>query len=356
MEKALIVILVLLVTAFGLVYYAASQKMLDVMLEQGFSEVDTEAEFTARVDRALGLTASEDASDVLTEPTIDWELQDGLQRAEFKYKVFLSGENKVSDVRTKFYKSDFNSRFGVNAYYKEQEDWKQLLMTAKAGSAVVSEYVLAFDVIDYTGKTITAGDIKAMNDYAKKMARQLNMTITNTDSVEDTQQRAETVKTVFQKYLAFSFMKLRADWNKVYKGKEIHDAAMGLGLTLTEAGSYAWISSQTTNEDVFFRIFCGDEDKEFVPEKMVKDSFKVKNLLFVLMVPLVYDPEEAYVNMVKAAKYYQQRFGGQIVNLKDEVMKEEDFAKEQERIAQLADELEKMGIQPGSFRAYSIFD
>lgn len=356
MGKVLLVALVVLVTAVGFVYYAVSQQMIDAILERGFSETDTEVEFTARVDRSLGLTASEDASYVLEEPVIEWELQDGLQKAEFKYKVFLKGESKVSDVRTKFFKTDFKSAFGVSAYYKEQDEWRPLLATAKVESTMVSEYVLAFDLVGVHGKKITATDIKNMTDFAKKVAKMLNLTIDQTDGVEVTLKNADVVYDIAEKYLRFAFVELQADWNKVYTGKDIHDAAMGLGLTLTPSEHYAWYSTQTTNRDVFFMMFSGDESKSFVPEKMAKSSFKIKSLVFGFIVPLTYAPEETYANMVKAAKYYQERFGGRIVNADGETMKDADFAKKQEEIAKIARELEDMGFQPGSFRAFSVFD
>lgn len=356
MEKALIIGLVVLVTAFGLLYYVAQQKVVDMILQEGFSEVDREAEFVQRVEKNLGFTATEDATYVLQEPIVEWEIEDQLQSAEFKYKVFITGESKVADVRSRFFKSDYKLAFDVTGYYKEENQWRPLLAAAKVGSTMVSEYVIAFNLVDVKGNLIQASDMKQMNDYVQRMAKQLNLTISQTDTVEEALEKAKLVKKFQERFIKFYILQLKADWNKSYKGKDIHDVAMALGLTMEENECYTWATSQTTNREKFFTMFSNENGKEFVPEKMVKNSFKIKGINFAIFVPLTFAPEEIYVNMVKAMKYFKERLGGNIVDFKGNVMKEADFAKQQEEIAKLVKEMEAMGITPGSFKAFSIFD
>jgi cell division protein ZipA len=106
---------------------------------------------------------------------------------------------------------------------------------------------------------------------------------------------------------------LKAD--TLFEGRAIWDKMRSLGLHWGDMDLFHWENPDTDagGDDHLFSVFTSTEPGYFLPEHIAKGELKTTDLVFSFSIPRSNAPQQVLKNMYQAARYCQQKLGGQLV-------------------------------------------
>jgi cell division protein ZipA len=137
---------------------------------------------------------------------------------------------------------------------------------------------------------------------------------------------------------------LKAD--TLFEGREIWDKMRSLGLHWGDMDLFHWENPNTDagGGDHLFSVFTSTEPGYFLPEHIAKGELKTTDLIFSFSIPRSNAPQEVLKNMYQAAKYCQQKLGGQ---LQDNNGRPFNLNKELKKCQKVTQNLAQQKLRPG---------
>ena len=145
---------------------------------------------------------------------------------------------------------------------------------------------------------------------------------------------------------------LKAD--TVFKGREIWDKMRSLGLHWGDMDLFHWEnpSSGAGGDDHLFSVSTSTEPGYFLPENIAKGAVKTTDLVFSFSIPRSADPQQVLKNMYQAARYCQQKLGGQLVDAQGRPFR---LAPELIKCQKIEQNLAQQKLRPGQGDALYLF-
>jgi cell division protein ZipA len=106
---------------------------------------------------------------------------------------------------------------------------------------------------------------------------------------------------------------LKAD--TLFEGRAIWDKMRSLGLHWGDMDLFHWENPNTDagGDDHLFSVFTSTEPGYFLPEHIAKGEIKTTDLIFSFSIARSNAPQQILKNMYQAARYCQQKLGGQLL-------------------------------------------
>lgn len=351
MEKTVYIVLALIaLTAVG-VFYTNKMEAEEAVV------VETE-QVVNLAENLLGSKPSEDVSELLQFPNLPEYTYSFSPEPRIEYLVHLEGDKHISNREiVKLYEQIQEETGEWFLLYGQVEDiWT--IPREKLGAMVsYDKLVVSSLLVDYEGNPQSAEELEQINQIAERIAGELGLIIRYEESVEVAIERSEMLSDFWNEYDQWIFLVLEADFDHPYTGKEIHDAALALGLIWDEVSlNYQWLNrDEFVGDRVFFSM--GNLDgADLDPVEMMQKDFTSPGVIFGFYLPISGAPKEVYENMLIATKYFQKRLGGTIQSLEGRELEDEDLEWIGTVVQEMAQEMEETGIQPGHDLALWLYE
>lgn len=344
MEKTIYVLIAVFVTAlvFGAYQVGRFDSQDDFSLDN----------MQSQVEKLLGSTPSEDMRHLLQQPLPDPYFPEEGIFLENQYVIYLEGMQDLDRMVGIFYE---DLPYYCSVYFQSNGEW-QLIEEAE-DETKADQWMVLFDLLDYdeeeTRQPLTLQDLKEINAAVESYAKRLKLTVKYSETVDEAVKRAADYDTLLNTYGKTIQLVLKADEQEPYRGQDIHDVALALGMELSYQG-YQWsVVDPGRLYDAHFTV--ADPDTYLTPEKLAHAKYAARSLTFSFYLPYSIAPADVYDNMLTAIQYFQKRLGGTIQDEAGHVMTAETLEKQKLEMLEWVKELEEQGYKPGYYRAYMMF-
>jgi len=224
--------------------------------------------------------------------------------------------------------------------------WTYLIATNS--DSLFSEIALAWKLFDErtpTPRPFRAAELTAFQQAVAQRAPALSGRISRvnyspTQAAAASQQLADFVTTNDLDALIV----LKAD--TLFEGRAIWDKMRSLGLHWGDMDLFHWENPTTDagGDDHLFSVFTSTEPGYFLPEHIAKGEIKTTDLVFSFSIPRSAAPRQVLENMYQAAKYCQQKLGGQLVGADGQPFK---LSTEVDKCQRVTENLARKKLRPG---------
>jgi cell division protein ZipA len=137
---------------------------------------------------------------------------------------------------------------------------------------------------------------------------------------------------------------LKAD--TLFEGRAIWDKMRSLGLHWGDMDLFHWENPDTDagGGDHLFSVFTSTEPGYFLPEHIAKGEIKTTDLIFSFSIPRSHAPQQVLKNMYQAARYCQQKLGGQLLGTDGQPF---NLNSELEKCQKVTQNLAQKKLRPG---------
>lgn len=316
--------------------------------------------------KVLPTEPSEDARHVLgrIEPPVpgkDEEQRDYLPDENVEWVVdvkFIDGLRVDPEAVSAAFGRDWEQEFGRFTFYGLDADtghWSFLV--SADGPQAVRAIKLAFDYVDVLDDD---ADLPTEKDFERRL-REIPAKLGKVGILKNTtpnlspvaaQERAKELRSLKRELDLSSVLILKAPAGKTFNGKVVWDVMLCLGLKWGDMDGFHWENDSEIGADSVFSVSTTTPPGYFLPEEVAADRVHVEDLVFSFSVPRSSQPVEVFDSMSRGVEYCRKRLDGMIL---DENGKPADLPALRQRIADVAQQLEKAGLPPGSDSALRLF-
>jgi cell division protein ZipA len=229
-------------------------------------------------------------------------------------------------------------------------------LAAADSDSVFSEIALAWKLFDErtpTPRPFRADELTAFQQAVAQQAPGLSGRISRVNyapaqAAVASQQLAAFITANEQEALIV----LKAD--SLFEGREIWDKMRSLGLHWGDMDLFHWENPTTDagGDDHLFSVFTSTEPGYFLPEQIAKGEVKTTDLVFSFSIPRSNAPQQVLENMYEAAKYCQQKLGGQLLGADGQPFK---LSTELNKCQNVTQNLAHKRLRPGQGDALYLF-
>ncbi len=321
--------------------------------------LETSEETAARVSRLLPTKGSQDAKHVLG--TLDLS---GLSEKTDAAKEYLPSEacEWVLDIKFKqpvdsmklaeLFDKPFREKYGSCMQYgKDSANGLWTFLVSKDGPQSVTALKVTWD---YYAAWIENPTITTQAQYAERIVAVKQQLQPLTGEVEVTSSkepaaaaaRSLALSQLSQKYDRHIAFYLVAPKSTTFKGKDVWDVMLSLGLEWGDMDCFHWINESGVGDDYHFSVETSTAPGYFLPERIAVGKLNVEDLVFVFSLPRAAAPVTIAERMDKAVQYAKQRLGGDIrYTIDGQVIHRDDLM---QTISTATTELTGLGFPPGA--------
>jgi cell division protein ZipA len=290
---------------------------------------------------------SEAERDYLPDPGVDWVIT-----AEFAGRPRLI----PSRVAASFDKN-WRERFGgLTLYGRDASNGQWTYLISADGPTAVTELKLAWDYASSLDQDEPATPPALYASRLKETERLLSahgkVQVKASLAPDDAAARSATLKEVQEEFDYSAVLVLEAPRGRKFRGKQIWDVMLCLGLRWGDMDCFHWQNSSELGDDSFFSVETSTPPGYFLPEEIAADRLHTTDLVFGFSAPRCAAPARVLEAMIQATQYAQKRLGGTIL---DGDGNPADFDALRGDIQTIEDHLRELGLPCGSNDALRLF-
>jgi len=268
-------------------------------------------------------------------------------------RIKLQQPTKAKAIAPLFDQSWRKIHGGLTIYGRDVAQGKWTYLISSNGPDLVDELQFAWNYHEPWArdpKPVSTGvyekRLLAVEDQLSQLTQVVS--IGSSSSAVEAEARGRRLEEIVERLDAEIWVRLAAPTNQRFKGRDIWDVMLCLGL---EWGDMDCFHLNHDGEPLF-SVQTTTAPGYFLPEEIVAGRVNVEDLLFVFSLPRTSAPEAVFENMLAAAEYARKRLGGTITSEDGSPL---DIGATRQRIRSSSAELSKEGFPPGSGSALRLF-
>jgi cell division protein ZipA len=249
--------------------------------------------------------ASDSAQEYFANPRYDWIIQVQPTRALLRREVLAQ-----------FGPQWLKQHGDPQLYGRATSNGRWTYLVAADGDSVFSEIALAWKLFDERAPTPRPFGAAELTTFQQAVAQQAPALAGRIGRVNYSPAQAAAASQQLADFVVANDLEasivLKAD--TVFEGRAIWDKMRSLGLHWGDMDLFHWENPTTdAGGDHLFSVFTSTEPGYFLPEHIAKGEIRTTDLIFSFSIPRSTAPQQVLENMHQAAKYCQQKLGGQLV-------------------------------------------
>lgn len=334
----------------------------EAMLAAGGFELVTESESKMRVSRILPSVASEDVHALLVPPLpAPPPIEENPRRddlpdsaTEWSIRIALQAPLTKAAILSAF-SADWRREHPGVIYGRAVAENRWTFVDAADTPGEFGELIYAVDLVPTWNDPVVPRSESALRHFlstVKSAAAAVEASSVEAEAPATAARRGQNLFELWKRYGREAIVTLDAPAGESYDGRDIWDVMLALGLEWGDGDLFHWRNESEEGDSAFFSVWTTTDPGYFVPEEIAADRCSAGDLVFGYSIPRSADPLAVFDQMLKAARYAQQRLGGTLVDHQGRELNEIPM---REEIAHIADALRAAGIEPGSDAALRLF-
>ncbi len=322
------------------------------------------------------LTLQDDESDIVLDPdaeldedfremervatmTLDLEtlsppIQEQVPDETVDYVARLPGASRIDrDAVLGLYRQHeylLEKRRGIYGMSVKHAVWRNL--ESDPGTAEYTDIQLAVQLADHIGP-ISQSELNKFSELALKLADTLDRPLKFSCSFDEALAKAGQVDEFCNNYDALAIINILAKNDAVFKGPELNEAALGLGMHLGKMNIYHRRNPHKLGAESLYSLANLYKPGEFDRAKL--ESLETRGLTLFLNIPCTYDPPKAFDEMVESGKQLSRKLGGELMDPDRHPLDDAALSRIRSEIKTIAADMEQEGIEPGGETALRLF-